>query len=550
MVILLKKTKQVAMKRIFSERPVRTQMLMMIFAVLMLQLLISGLIFAGMVADFLRFQIGEKALNIAQTMTTMPLVHTSLEARSDEDGRLQALAEEVRHKTGAAYVVVADNFGIRLTHPNTANIGKKFQGDDTDRATIRGEAYVSAAVGTLGPSVRGIAPVYYKERIVGFVAVGYLKERIRATIIEHQKKPLMFVLMMLATGLGAAVLIANHQKRITLGLEPAEIADLFLERNAIIDTIRAGIIAVNTENEIRLINKNAIRVLSLEKDYIGHHLSEIFPPEYSAEVIRSKENMEDTSMIVRDVDLLVNVMAVIHMGKVHGAVITFRRKNEITLLAQELNRIRKYSDMLRVQSHEYSNKLHTVAGLIQIEAYQEALELILSETRIYQEMISFVNANVPDPIVSALIIGKHSRARELKIDFTIAENSRMTDLPDHIDREKIVTILGNILDNAFDAVIDSPVKQVLLTMKDSGKSLLFQVEDSGKGLEPEIIENIFEKGVSTKGDNRGIGLYLANNALMEMRGSISMAKSRLGGVSFRVSIPKEMFHEENKNGNS
>ncbi|QAR32622.1 sensor histidine kinase [Geovibrio thiophilus] len=538
------------MKRYFSERPVRTQMLMMIFAVLMLQLMISGLIFSGMVADFLRFQIGEKALNIAQTMTTIPLIQKSLAERKDESGRVQAMAEDIRHKTGAAYVVVADNFGIRLSHPIKENIGRKFQGDDTDRATTRGEAYVSEAVGTLGPSVRGIAPVYHEGRIVGFVAVGYLKERVRATILEHQKKPLLFVFMMLATGLGAAVLIANHQKKITLGLEPAEIADLYLERNAIIDTIRAGIIAVNNENEIRLINKNAIRVLSLEKDYIGHHISGIFPPEYSSEVIRSRENMEDTSMTVNGVELLTNVMAVIHMGRVHGAVITFRRKNEITLLAQELNRIKKYSDILRVQSHEYSNKLHTVAGLIQLEAYQEALELILSETRIYQEMISFVNANVPDPIVSALLIGKHSRARELKIDFAIAENSRMTDMPSHIDREKIVTILGNILDNAFDAVIDSPVKQVLLTMKDSGRGIVFQVEDSGGGLEPDITEDIFKKGVSTKGENRGVGLYLVQNALMELRGSIGIAKSRLGGVSFRVTIPKEMYHEENKNGNS
>ncbi|MGE4497462.1 MAG: ATP-binding protein [Deferribacterales bacterium] len=538
------------MKRFFSSRPIRIQMLMMIFAVLMLQLVISGLIFSGMVADFLRFQIGEKALNIAQTMTTMPLIQQSLAAGRDEGGRVQAAAEEIRKRTNAAYVVVADNSGIRLSHPNPANIGKKFQGDDTDRATEYGEAYVSEAVGTLGPSVRGIAPVYHEGRIVGFVAVGYLKERVRETILEHQKKPLLFVFMMLATGLGTAVLIANHQKRITLGLEPAEIADLFLERNAIIDSIRAGIIAVNTENRIRLINKNAIRVLSLEKDYIGLHISEIFPPEYSADVMRTKTNMEDTSMTLNGVELLTNIMAVMHMGRVQGAVVTFRRKNEITLLAQELNRIKKYSDMLRVQSHEYSNKLHTVAGLIQLEAYQEALELILSETRIHEEMISFVNANVPDPIVSALIIGKHSRARELKIDFAIAEKSRMTDIPARIDREKIVTVLGNILDNAFDAVIDSPVKKVLLTMNDSGRSIVFQVEDSGGGLEPDIIEDIFQKGVSTKGENRGVGLYLVQNALMELRGSIGMAKSRLGGVSFRVTIPKEMYHEENKNGNS
>lgn len=526
--------------RFFTSGSIRTQMLVLISAVLLLQIVISGIIFSALVADFLKNQIGDKALRIAETLAAMPMVQEAA-AKGDQDGQIQKTAEEIRIKTGARYVVVADKNEIRLSHPVPENIGKKFSGGDTEDALKYGISYVSDAVGTLGPSIRGIVPIYYNDKIEGFVAVGYLKENIRETILEHQMKPILFILMMVATGLGAAFYIANRQKKITLGLEPAEIADLFVERTAILDSIRAGIIAINPEKQIRMINTNAKKSLGIKTDVIGHPLSEIFPESYAERVLTTQETLEDTEIIVGGISVLCNILPVKYMNELHGAVITFRRKNELAVLAQELNRVKETSDMLRVQSHEYSNKLHTIAGLIQVGAYQEAQDLILSETQTYQDMLTFLSETVPDSVVSAVIMGKYNRARELKIDFSIAKDSRMRDIPKNIDRKKLVTILGNLLDNAFDAVQNSPNKAVLLSMSDVGGQLVFKVEDSGGGIDMRIAENLFEKGISTKGDDRGVGLYLVQRALIEMRGSVSIAKSGIGGAMFRISIPKEQI---------
>lgn len=525
------------MKSFFSDKPIKTQMLIMVSLVVLVQLVISGIIFSGLVADFTRDYIGEKALSISETIAEFPVVKDAL-VNGDKEGHIQEMAEAVRVKVGAQYVVIADRNGTRLSHPNTDNIGKKFQGGDTDGALKEGRSYISSAVGTLGPSVRGITPVFSDGVVVGFVAVGYLSTNIRAVILEHQKRPLTFVMMMLVTGFFAALLIAEYQKRITLGLEPAQIADLYLERTAIIDSIRAGVIAINDRKEIRMINKTALRNLNITEDVTGKDVGYVFPTAHVDRVLASQETLEDTEIIINGLSVLCNIMPVKYMDRLHGAVITFRRKDELNILASELNRVRECSDMLRVQSHEYSNKLHTIAGLIQLEAYQEAQELILSETQIHQEMMNFVTANVPDQVISAVIMGKHSRARELKIDFSITKDSRMADIPAEMDRKKLVTILGNILDNAFDAVRDSAVKQVELSMSDSGDHLVFRVEDSGHGIDMAVTENIFQKGISTKGEGRGIGLYLVQRALIELKGSVGFSKSRLGGVMFRISIPK------------
>ncbi|MCD8553462.1 sensor histidine kinase [Seleniivibrio sp.] len=527
------------MKKKFYSLPIRMQMLIMISFVVLLQLFFSGILFSGMVADFLKIQIGDKALRIAETIASLPEVQEAA-AGSDRSGGMQELAESIRKSTDARYIVIADINGMRLSHPNPENIGKKFSGLDYYDALLKGKSYVSESVGTLGPSIRGITPIFSHGKTVGFVAVGYLKSNVQATIFEHQKKPLVFVFMMLVTGLTAAVLIANYQKKVTLGLEPTEIADLFIERTAVIESVRPGVIAVNADKKIRLINKSAVRALNISGDVTDRDLNEIFPSEQVDRVLFSGGNTEDSEIFINGVSVLCNIMPVMYMDIIQGAVITFRRKDELEVLSQELNRVKSLSDMLRVQSHEYSNKLHTISGLIQLGAYQEAQEIILAETAEYQDMMSAVNTAIPDPVVSAVVMGKYNRARELKIDFVISKESSMADIPPRIDRKKIVTILGNLLDNAFDAVQEAPEKRVVMSMQDTGSSLIFTVEDSGTGMGGGLPEDIFNKGVSTKGEGRGIGLYLVSRALTELKGSVGMSKSELGGVKFRISIPKEV----------
>lgn len=223
-------------------------------------------------------------------------------------------------------------------------------------------------------------------------------------------------------------------------------------------------------------------------------------------------------------------------------VASFRRKDELDRLAAELSRVQEYSELLRVQAHEYSNKLHTIAGLIQIEAYREALELVATESSGYEDFIRFLGEAVPHPVIAAIILGKYNRAKELRLDFHIDRDSTMADVPAWISQEKLVTIVGNLLDNAFEAVVKQPdgPRRVEMSFTDLGTDIVFEIEDSGPGVAVDQQERIFEKGVSSKGrGRRGVGLYLVRQRLDELGGQIMVSRGALSGALFTVIIPKE-----------
>jgi len=232
-------------------------------------------------------------------------------------------------------------------------------------------------------------------------------------------------------------------------------------------------------------------------------------------------------------------------GQINGAVASFRSKDEIDILAKQLSQVKEYSELLRAQTHEYSNKLHTIAGLIQIGHDKEALDLISKESAGYQGLIAFLAKAVPYPVLAAFIIGKYNHAQELHIDFQIDPDSLLVDVPTDLSREKVLTILGNLVDNAFDAALknDRP-PLVKLSLSDSGNDLVFEVEDSGAGVAAEITEKIFTKGFSTKHMDRGQGLYLVKNALDNLNGEITFSDSSLGGALFSVFIPKHRNKED------
>jgi two-component system CitB family sensor kinase/two-component system sensor histidine kinase DcuS len=227
-------------------------------------------------------------------------------------------------------------------------------------------------------------------------------------------------------------------------------------------------------------------------------------------------------------------------------VASFRRKDELDRLADELSRVQEYTELLRGQTHEYSNKLHTIAGLIQIGAHREALDLVTTESSGYEDIIRFLNEAVPHPVIAAIVLGKFNRARELKIDFQVDREGTMLDVPEWLPQDKLVTIVGNLIANAFDAVLqqDKDNRRVDLSFTDLGKEIIFEVSDSGPGIPQELLDRIFEKGVSTKGPGRrGLGLFLARQRTRELGGWITVAPGELGGALFTVAIPK---HQKGK----
>lgn len=520
-------------------RRLQTKLSLLVTVLLIFLVTLIGTLFSDSSEKLLREQIGQKALEVAQTVSLNQQIRDNLIQR--DAAAVQQSAEAIRQATNAEYVVVGDTQEIRFSHPDPEKIGKKFVGGDLDSALKEGKSYISQAVGTLGPSLRGIVPIRDpQQQIIGFVAVGYLTRDINALILDKQLEILRYIIIVLIFGIIGASIIARGLKAAIMGLEVHEIAALFHERNAIIGAIREGIIAVDGQGRLTFVNSAARHYLGEDDkaELRGQQLSNICPcPDFAQTLVDGKKVL-DREMEIQGRSMVINVEPL--ETEQGGLVASFRPKDELDRLTRELSQVQEYSELLRAQTHEYSNKMHTIAGLIQLGAHQEALDLVIKEASGYQHLIRTLAKTVPDPLIAGVILGKYNRACELKINLEFDEQNSFSELSQSIEREQLVTILGNLIDNAFDAVREKgDMRLVRLYLTDLGPDLMIEVEDSGTGVAPEVAENLFQGGITTKsGRGRGTGLALVKTAVEKLNGQITFSDGELGGALFTVIIPK------------
>ncbi len=522
-------------------RTLHGRMLLLMSLLLSVLISITWLLVSVFVSSILEEYIGRNALNVSKAVSLTAEIQQGLLKQNST--QIQQYAESVRKATGAKFVVVGDHEGKRYSHPVPERIGKFMVGGDNARALEGGEAYISKAVGTLGPSMRGKVPVFDDAaKVIGVVSVGYLQETVEVVTADYLQRILLWVFILFLLGGLGTWLIARDVKLSIFGLEPAEIATLFKERNAILDSIREGVVAINDEGLVTMLDHEAAKILDIPPESgIGTPIESILPQTRMLEVLESGEEQFDQEMMIGDIEVVVNRVPIWQNERVTGVVSSIRRKQEIDRMAHELTQIQEYSEALRAQTHEYSNKLHTLAGLIQLGSHKEALDLIGRETSGYQELLGTLAETVPEPLLSAIILGKYNRAQELRINFVLDPESRMIDIPENISREKIVTILGNLLENAIEAAQGNPSGELMvqLSMTDFGNDLIFEVEDSGSGIEVESVDLLLQDDFTTKsGAGRGIGLSLVHQSLKYLGGHLTAVRSSLGGMRFTIYIPK------------
>ena len=527
-------------------RSLGKRMLLLMMGLLVLLVCATGFIGNQIVTGILNEYIGRVALNVSRSVSLSPIVSKGL-IQLESDG-IQRYAESVRESTGASFVVVGDYEGKRYSHPVPERIGKYMVGGDNERALVQGQSYVSIAVGTLGPSLRGKVPIFSSEgEILGVVSVGYLIETVQDVIQPYQQRLLFWILGLFAVGALGTWFIAREVKRSIFGLEPYEIAGLYRERTALLESIREGIIAINEKGDVTVMNHQAAQILGFSpEDALGRPIEKLLPETRMLEVLKTGKGEYDQEMLIEEEEVVVNRVPILEQDHVTGVVSSFRRAQEIDRLVQELTSIREYSEALRAQTHEYSNKLHTLAGLIQIGATQESLDLIGRESSGYNALLRQLSDQIHDPFLSAIIVGKYHRALELKTKLEIDPESSMSNIGHSSRSEKIITIIGNLLENALEAsALVEGIKKVCLSMTDVGNDLIFEIEDSGPGISQEQQETIFDEGFTTKsGMGRGIGLRLVQKNLIQIHGHLTIGKSSLGGARFTAYIPKTIVNEE------
>ncbi|MCD9022077.1 ATP-binding protein [Cohnella silvisoli] len=521
----------------------QTRLILLIGALLFI--IISGLAFTfeRLLETTLKGHIGSSALKIAKTVASMQVIKDAF-SEPDPSKIIQPIAETIRIETDAEFIVVGNLDEIRYSHPVPSQIGKEMVGGDNG-PVLQGQSIISEAVGSLGLSLRGKAPIFdNNKQVIGIVSVGFLVEDINKTAVAYRNNLILLAAIAIMIGSGGAIFIANGVKRSIFGLEPKEIGLLYQEKKAILESIHEGIIAINKEGSITLANQAALKLLSPheEMDISGKPILDVLPESRLLEVMNTGAAEFDKEMIINDSLVVVNRLPILnHQQQVIGAVSSFRNKSELLRLTEELSQVKRYAEALRAQTHEYSNKLYTIYGLIQLESYQEAMDLITHETDVHQGLIHFLMKEIPDPILGGILIGKFNRANELKVQLEIDQESTFRDVPHSVSRNHLVTIIGNLIDNSFDAVLaaDRETRKVKLFMTDLGDDLIIEVEDNGVGIPPEAEDRIFEVGFSTKnGTEGGFGLALVKQAVQQLNGYITFQAHPHGGTIFTVAIPK------------
>ncbi|MEW9031238.1 MAG: sensor histidine kinase [Planifilum fimeticola] len=528
----------------------QTRLILWVTALLTSVVGMMGFLFYGILVDAVEEQIGKRALSLAKTVAADPELREAF-SREEPWRQIQPIAERARINSGAEFVVVGNEHGVRYSHPIPERIGKEMVGGDNGPVLLQGKSFISRAVGSLGPSLRGKTPVFDDEgRVIGIVSVGFMIEDIEKITWGYLERMLMFLFPALGLGVAGAVLLARKIKRDTLGLEPDEISSLYKERNAVLQAVREGIIVMDQKERVRLINQAACDMLSLpsEEPVRGRPIREILPQTRMPEVLRTGETHLNRVMTIRGKELLVNRYPIREKsGKVTGVVASFRLRSEMDELNRQLSQVSRYAEALRAQTHEFKNILYTLSGLIQLGSHREALDLIHRETEEGQDLIRLVVKRIPDPWLGGILLGFYSRARELKVDLVIDPDSRLERLPDHLPRQYLVSILGNLITNAFEAVENKPEgrRKVKLYLGDTGGEILLEVEDSGPGVPADLIPRIFVKGFSTKqGDNRGFGLAKVKEVAEEMGGYLAIERGELGGALFSVTLPNSLKERE------
>ena len=491
-------------------------------------------------ADFAQ----DEVLGVAHTLAAAPVLTWALSA-PDPTSVLQPLAEQVRRDTGTDFVVVMTPDGIRYSHPDVTQIGGRFRG--TIAPAAAGGTVVETFTGTLGPSVRAVVPIVVAGRIAGLVAVGRTINHVSAEMTRQL--PLLAgttAVALLVAGLGSW-LASRWLRRTTHDLGPAELSRMYEYYDAVLHAVREGLLLLDRAGRLQLVNDEARRLLALPDDAIGRRVDELGLPAELGVALAAGIERGDEIFLTDDRVVVVNQAAARWAGQDLGTVVTLRDHTELRALGSELKTIRGFAEALSAQAHESANQLQTVISLIELGRADEALRFAATELAVAQHLTDVVVGAIGEPELAALVLGKAAEASERGVELRVDDD---LEIPAGVaDPRDLVTIVGNLLDNAVDATADAPVDpgaprwvrlEAGTVAVDGVEELEIVVADSGPGLGPDAVAHAFERGWTTKQTDRpmgrGVGLALVAQAVHRLAGAVEVT-NEVGAV-FTVRLPR------------
>ncbi|MFI1199601.1 ATP-binding protein [Streptomyces sp. NPDC020883] len=470
----------------------------------------------------------------------------------DPTAALQPYSERLRRDAGVDFVVVMAPDGTRWTHPEPSAIGGKYLGHIGP--ALRGEIFPETHMGVLGPSVRVVAPVRDPAR--GGRVTALVSSGITIATIGQQLRDQVLALVGVAAaalalgGLGTYVVNARLRRH-THGMNAAELARMYDYHEAALHAVREGLLMLDGADRVALINDGGRELLGLTGDAVGRPVAGLGLPEPLTGALLAPGPTVDALHLTGERVLVVN-SAPVSGDRRLGSVVTLRDHTELQALSGELDSVRGFAEALRSQAHEAANRLHTVVSLIELGRAEEAVTFATAELELAQTLTDRVVGAVAEPVLAALLLGKAAQANEHGVELVLTEDSRIDDgvIPPDLPARDLVTVLGNLIDNALDAAAPpqghGAPPQVRVTARADGGELLLRVVDNGPGIAADATEEVFRRGWSTKGRDigkpaaagaRGLGLALVGQAVRRHGGTVRLDRGPEGGARFTVRLP-------------
>ncbi|CAM5422850.1 MULTISPECIES: sensor histidine kinase [Streptomyces] len=481
-----------------------------------------------------------QATAVARSIADSPSVREAIRT-PDPTARLEPYALQVMRDANVDFVTIMNPSGIRWTHPDQNQIGKRFLGNIGPAQ--HGRTFTETYTGTLGASVRAVTPISDNGRIVGLVSAGIKVETISARVQDQVAALLGVAGVALLLGAVGTYVVNARLRRHTHGMNATELSRMHDYHQAALHAVREGLLMLDGGYRVALINDGGRELLGVgpEEGVVGRSVADLGLPAPLTGALLSSEPRVDEVHLTASRVLVVNTSPV-SGGEHRGTVVTLRDVTELQSLMGELDSERGFTQALRSQAHEAANRLHTVVSLIELGRAEEAVEFATAELELAQALTDQVVAAVGEPVLAALLLGKTAQANERGVELVVSPDSRLDDglLPQSLSARDLVTILGNLIDNAVDAAQGSARARVTVTAYATAAEVVLRVSDTGPGVDPAHAGLVFQRGFSTKPaepGGRGLGLALVRQAVNRHEGTLTVAEAEEGGAVFEVRLP-------------
>jgi two-component system cit operon sensor histidine kinase CitA len=532
--------------------PFQVKLFLSLVAFSCLLLALLGAILFHFIDRQLHHDLGQRARVQASEIALMPGLAEKVAGR--DIAGIARLIQPLRDQSDASYIVVGDVREQHLYHsesPERLNL-PMIGGDNAE--VLKGKTIISMRQGGIGVSLRSKAPIFdARHRVIGIVSVGYLTSYIANINARLLWQAGLYGLLLLLLLFIFSWLFTRNLKKQMFRLEPKDIAQLVRQQKALLEAMYEGVFAVNAERQLILINRAAREMLDIhlpETELLGKPLSEVMstsPDFFSLSGAAENSSQHDLITVLNQRQAIVNRVPIeLEPGGESGWVFSFRDKNDINTLSSQLSQVKRYADSLRVMRHEQLNWTATLAGLLQMQRYDDAMRYIQAQSEGAQAALDFVSVRFTSPALCGLLLGKYVLAREKGIELAFDPACQLTRIPLAISETELMSVVGNLLDNAVDATLKTGVATpVELYISDRNQELLIEVADRGAGVDDALKPHIFEQGTTSKpsnghelaGSDHGIGLYLVAGYVNRAGGSIEVTDNAPQGTIFSVFIP-------------